>query len=89
MFSYLLEGKKSDGIEELEKFLVYYSGIDIDHFKIEESQWNFKGLNNAIKKNKKIDHSTKTILHNLIDLLRGTDLHNIKDSQKTLSKIAE
>jgi YVTN family beta-propeller protein len=89
LFSYLLEGKKFDGIEELEKFLVYYSGIDIDHFKIEETQWNFKGLNNVISKNKKIDHPTKTILHNLIDLLRGTDLHNIKDSQKTLSKIAE
>ncbi|HEX6293922.1 MAG TPA: tetratricopeptide repeat protein, partial [Nitrososphaeraceae archaeon] len=89
LFSYLLEEKKFDGIEELDKFLVYYSGIDIDHFKIEESQWNFKGLNNAISRNKKIDHSTKRILHNLIDLLRGTDLNNIKDSQKTLSKIAE
>jgi tetratricopeptide (TPR) repeat protein len=68
---YLLEEKKSDGIEELEKFLVYYGSIDIDHFKIEENQWNFKGLVNSIQKNIQINQSTKTILRNLIDLLHG------------------
>ncbi|MGH9981310.1 MAG: tetratricopeptide repeat protein, partial [Nitrososphaeraceae archaeon] len=83
LISYLLQGKKYEGIEELEKFLAYYNDIDID-VKSEEDQWNFKGINYAISRNEKIDRFTKTIFHNLIDLLQGN-----KDSQKPLSSIAE
>jgi tetratricopeptide (TPR) repeat protein len=79
--SYLLEGKKFDGIKELNKFLGYYRNLDID-IKIEENQWNFKGLVNAINKNKDIDGATKTILGYLIDLL-----HGYTDRYKTLSMI--
>jgi YVTN family beta-propeller protein len=79
--SYLLQGKKDEGISELNKFLTYYRNLDID-VKIEENQWNFKGLINAINKNKDIDGSTKTILRNLIDLLNG-----FTDSYKILLKI--
>jgi YVTN family beta-propeller protein len=69
--SYLLQGKIEQGISMLDKFLTYYRNLDID-FKIEENQWNFKGLLHAIKENKDIDEkSTKTILRNLIDLLHG------------------
>ncbi|HSF49297.1 MAG TPA: tetratricopeptide repeat protein, partial [Nitrososphaeraceae archaeon] len=88
--SYLLQGKKDEGILELDKFLTYYRNLDID-IKIEENQWNFKGIINAINENKNIDGaigkelnqfndnlSTKSILRNLIDLLCGfTDSYKI------------
>jgi YVTN family beta-propeller protein len=78
--SYLLQGKKDEGTSKIDKFLTYYRNLDID-IKIEENQWNFKGLLNAISKNKDIDGSTKTILRNLIDLLCG-----FTDSYKVLLK---
>jgi YVTN family beta-propeller protein len=69
--SYLLQGKIEQGISTLDKFLTFYRNLDID-FKIEENQWNSKGLLHTIKENKDIDEkSTKTILRNLIDLLHG------------------
>jgi YVTN family beta-propeller protein len=79
--SYLLQGKKDEGISKLDKFLTYYRNLDLD-VKFEENQWNFKGLIHTINTNKDVDRFTKTILRNLIDLLHGN-----KDSQKTLSKI--
>ena len=88
--SYLLQGKIEQGISKLDKFLTYYRNLDID-IKVEEGQWNSKGLLNTIKENKDIDEkSTKTILRNLIDLLHGyTDrykpLLNITD--ETIEKI--
>jgi tetratricopeptide (TPR) repeat protein len=81
--SYLLQGKTNEGVSMLHKFLTYYRNLDID-IKYEENQWNFKGLLNAINKNKHIERSTKKILHNLIDLL-----HGYTDSYKTLLIIIE
>jgi YVTN family beta-propeller protein len=78
LVSYFLQGRKYDGKVELVKFLAYYRSLSIE-IKIEESQWNFKGLVNSIQNNKKIDPSTKTILHNVINLLYG-----FKDSYKIL-----
>ena len=69
--------------DELVKFLAYYSNIDTE-LKNEKNPWNFRGLINAISKNKNIDHSTKTILRNLIDLLSG-----YKDSYIILTQISE
>ena len=79
--SYLLQGKKDEGISKLDKFLMFYRNLDID-LKIEENQWNFKGLIVAINKNKDIKGSTKTILRNLIHLL-----HGYTDNYKILLKI--
>jgi YVTN family beta-propeller protein len=100
--SYLLQGKKDEGILELDKFLTYYRNLDID-IKIEENQWNFKGIINAINENKNIDGaigeelnqfdgnlSTKSILRNLIDLLCGfTDSYKIllKTTVETIDKV--
>jgi tetratricopeptide (TPR) repeat protein len=81
--SYLLQGKTNEGVSMLDKFLTYYRNLDID-IKYEENQWNFKGLLNAINKNKHIEESTKTILRNLIDLL-----HGYTNSYKTLLIITE
>ena len=84
MVSYLLQGKIEQGISMLDKFLTYYRNLDID-FKIEENQWNSKGLLHAINENKDIDEkSTKTILRNLIDLL-----HGYADRYKPLLNITE
>ena len=51
--SYLLQGKIEQGISKLDKFLTFYRNLDID-FKVEESQWNSKGLLHAIMENKDI-----------------------------------
>jgi YVTN family beta-propeller protein len=87
--SYLLQRKKDEGISTLDKFLTYYRNLDID-VKIQENQWNSKGLIKSINKNKDIDGSTKAILRYFIDLLHGfTDSYKIllKTTAETIEKV--
>ncbi len=77
--SYLLEGNSIKGNEELVDFLRFYEVLE--NFKVEEKEWNFNGLFRAIN-----GHSTnptsKHILTNIIDLLRGKG-----NREKILSKL--
>ena len=65
--SYLMEGDSIKGNEQLSDFLRYYK--EQESFKIED-EWNFEGLIKAVNPNSTVWY-TKTILIDLIDLLRG------------------
>ena len=63
-----MEGDSIKGNEQLSNFLRYYK--EQESFKIEEDEWNFEGLIKAVNPNSTVWY-TKTILIDLIDLLRG------------------
>jgi tetratricopeptide (TPR) repeat protein len=67
--SYLLEVDVTNGNKELVNFLSFYKQLKED-FKIEEKQWSFKGLINAIY-DVKVNYLMKFVLYNIIDLLEG------------------
>jgi YVTN family beta-propeller protein len=78
--SYLMEGDSIKGNEQLSNFLSYYK--EQESFKIEEDEWNFEGLIKAVNPNSTVSY-TKTILIDLIDLLRGKG-----DRGKILARLA-
>ena len=78
--SYLMEGDSIKGNEQLSNFLRYYK--EQESFKIEEDEWNFEGLIKAVNPNSTVWY-TKTILIDLIDLLRGKG-----DRDKILARLA-
>ena len=78
--SYLMEGDSIKGNEQLSNFLSYYE--EQESFKIEEDEWNFEGLIKAVNPKSSVSY-TKTILIDLIDLLRGKG-----DRGKILARLA-
>ncbi|MFZ0344425.1 MAG: tetratricopeptide repeat protein [Nitrososphaeraceae archaeon] len=77
--SFFLEGNSIKGNEELVDFLRFYEVLE--NFKVEEKEWNFNGLIKAINSHSS-NSTSKQILTNIIDLLRGKG-----NREKILSKL--
>ena len=73
--TYLLEGNFSKGIDELEKFRTYYSGMEDKDFKIGE-EWSFRGLTKFINAENDVKPKNKRILSDVINILKGNDSQN-------------
>jgi tetratricopeptide (TPR) repeat protein len=67
--SYLIEGDVNNGTREFAEFLKYYKSLNAD-FKIEDVEWDFRGLINVISRSR-ADLQTRFILLTLIDLMQG------------------
>jgi YVTN family beta-propeller protein len=80
--SYIMEGNFTNGNKQLAEFIEYYK--ELEDFKVDEKQWSFDGLIYSINKNDNVSLETKSILIDLIDLLRGK---KIKD--KILSRMVK
>ena len=77
--SYFLEGNSIRGNEELVDFLKFYEKLE--NLKVEDKEWNFNGLIKVINI-QSINSTSKQILTNIIDLLRGKG-----NREKILSKL--
>ena len=80
--SYMMEGNFTNGNKRLAEFIEYYK--ELEDFKVDEDQWSFDGLIYSINKNNSVSLETKSILVDLIDLLRG---RKVKD--KILSRMVK
>jgi len=83
--SYFLDGNSLKGNEELFDFLKFYEKLE--NLKVEEKEWNFNGLIKVIN-SQSINSTSKQILTDIIDLLRGKG-NREKILSKLLSKVSD